>query len=123
MTVTAAGYDPADGFEVTVAECECCPVGWGQFTSWFLIDDREACEHMERGRDHPSVSTDGGWSVDGTDQTITVDDDLKEAVSWVERELPEARRALWDGQTGKAYASIEAAQDEFKTVEEAILDD
>jgi len=50
-------------------------------------------------------------------------EELEEAVHWVERELREARRALWDGKSGKAFASIEAAQDEFETVEEAILDE
>lgn len=58
-----------------------------------------------------------------TDDTISIDDELVEATSWVKRELREARRALWDGKTGKAFSCIEAAQDEFETVEEAILDD
>jgi hypothetical protein len=57
------------------------------------------------------------------EETVVVDEELEEAASWVKRELREARRALWDGKSGKAYASIEAAQDDFKTLEEAILDD
>jgi hypothetical protein len=60
---------------------------------------------------------------DGTERSVVVDEELEEAVHWVERELREARRALWDGKSGKAFASIEAAQEEFETVEEAILDD
>jgi hypothetical protein len=64
-----------------------------------------------------------GQSTGDTERTVDVDDELEEAVHWVERELREARRALWDGKSGKAFASIEAAQDEFETVEEAILDD
>jgi len=50
-------------------------------------------------------------------------EELEEAVHWVQRELREARRALWDGQSVKAFKSIEAAQSEFETVEEAILDE
>jgi len=64
-----------------------------------------------------------GQSVDGTDRTVEVDDELEEAVHWLHRELREAQRALWDGKSGKAYASIEAAQDQFETVERAILDE
>ena len=55
--------------------------------------------------------------------TVSVNDELVEAVSWTERELREARKALWDGKTGKAFASIEAAQDEFETVTEAVNND
>jgi hypothetical protein len=47
-------------------------------------------------------------------------DDLEEALHWLDRELREARRALWDGKTGKAFASIEAAQDQLDNLEEAI---
>jgi hypothetical protein len=67
--------------------------------------------------------TETGQSTDGTERSVVVDEELEEAVHWVERELREARRALWDGKSGKAFASIEAAQEEFETVEEAILDD
>ena len=74
---------------------------------------------VEDGHD---LMTDGGRSSGNIDRTVPVDGELEEAVSWVERELREARRALWDGKSGKAFASIEAAQDEFETVEEAILD-
>lgn len=56
-------------------------------------------------------------------RTVAVDDELEEAVHWVERELREARSALWDGKSGKAFTSIEVAQDEFETVKEAILDE
>lgn len=58
-----------------------------------------------------------------SEKTVVVDDELEEAVAWAERELREARQALWDGKSGKAFTAIEAAQDEFETVEEAILDD
>jgi len=68
-------------------------------------------------------SEENSRASDETERTVAVDDELAEAVHWVERELREARRALWDGKSGKAFASIEAAQDEFETVEEAILDD
>ena len=64
-----------------------------------------------------------GQSTDDTERTVVVDDELEEAVIWVERELREARRALWDGKSGKAFASIEAAQEEFETVEEVVLDE
>ena len=60
---------------------------------------------------------------DGGELSLPIDEELEEAASWTERELREARRALWDGKTGKAFASIEAAQDEFETVAEAILND
>jgi hypothetical protein len=50
-------------------------------------------------------------------------DDFEEALHWLDRELREARRALWDGKTGKAFASIEAAQDQLDNLEEAIGDD
>lgn len=61
--------------------------------------------------------------ADDDERTVEVDDELEEAIHWVERELREARRALWDGKSGKAFASIEAAQEEFETVEGAILDE
>jgi hypothetical protein len=65
--------------------------------------------------------------VSDTERTVEVDEELEEAVYWVGRELREARRAVWDGKSGKAFASIEAAQDEFEKVEEkveeAMLDD
>lgn len=67
--------------------------------------------------------SDDGHCTGDTERSVPVDDELEEAVHWVERELREARRALWDGKSGKAFASIEAAQEEFETVEEAILDD
>lgn len=57
------------------------------------------------------------------ERSVTIDEELEESIDWVGRELREARRALWDGKTGKAFASIEAAQDSFEPVEEAILDD
>jgi transcriptional regulator with XRE-family HTH domain len=69
------------------------------------------------------VSDGVGQFDDDADQTIPVNGELEEAVSWVKLELREARRALWDGKSGKAFASIEAAQNEFETVKEAILDD
>lgn len=74
-------------------------------------------EVLTRLDEQATLMTDGG-----TEQTVVVDDELEEAVHWVERELREARRALWDGQSGRAFASIEAAQDEFEKVEEAILE-
>jgi len=57
------------------------------------------------------------------EKTVVVDDELEEAVHWVERELREARRALWDGKSGKAFTAIEAAQDDFEKIEEAMLDE
>jgi len=42
----SASYDPASGTSVTWAECECCPVGWGAFTGWELLDG-EPCKHVE----------------------------------------------------------------------------
>lgn len=49
-------------------------------------------------------------------------DDLDETLYWLERELREARQALWDGKSGKAFSAIEAAQDEFDKVEEVLND-
>ncbi len=46
MTVGSASYDPATGTSVTWAECECCPVGWGAFTGWELLDG-DPCKHVE----------------------------------------------------------------------------
>lgn len=57
-----------------------------------------------------------------SERSVVVDEDLLEAVSWVDRELREARRALWDGKSGKAFSAIEAAQEEFSTIQEAIRD-
>lgn len=57
------------------------------------------------------------------EKTVEVDDELEEAVHWVGREIQEARSALWDGKSGKAFASIEAAEEEFETVMERVLDD
>jgi hypothetical protein len=48
------------------------------------------------------------------------DDELEEVLYWVGREIQEARRALWDGKSGKAFASIEAAEEEFEKLEEMI---
>lgn len=82
--------------------------------------------HGDKGefiRPNERLVTDGGANDGEVKRTVAVDDELEEAVHWVERELREARQALWDGKSGKAFASIEAAQDEFETVEEAILDD
>lgn len=58
-----------------------------------------------------------------TERTVEVDDELEEALHWAEREVDEARRALWDGKSGKAFTAIEAAQEELETVVEAMLDD
>lgn len=59
-------------------------------------------------------------SVGDDAQTVEVDDDLRDAVYWTGREIREARKALWDGKTGKAFASIEAAQEQFEEVEGAM---
>lgn len=48
------------------------------------------------------------------------DDELEEVLYWVGREIQEARRALWDGKSGKAFASIEAAEEEYEKLEEMI---
>lgn len=56
-------------------------------------------------------------------RTVVVDGELLDSVVWVERELRDARRALWDGKCGKAFSAIEAAQDEYDKVEAAILDE
>lgn len=42
------------------------------------------------------------------------EDTAEQHLDWVERELREARNALWDGQSGRAFASIEAAQEELE---------
>jgi len=49
MGVGGAGYDPDIGMEITWAECECCPVGWGRYTGWEVLDGEDGCEHVERG--------------------------------------------------------------------------
>lgn len=46
MEVGAMGYDPMTGSSVTWAACECCPVGWGQFTG-FEHTDEEPCKHVD----------------------------------------------------------------------------
>jgi len=46
-----------------------------------------------------------------------------EHLGWVERELNEARRALWDGRPVKAFASVEAAQESLAAYQEAIGDE
>jgi len=51
------------------------------------------------------------------------DTELGEALYWLGREIQEARRALWDGKSGKAFASIEAAEEQFEEVEELIGDE
>lgn len=65
--------------------------------------------------------TTGGHDTDD-ERTVVVDSEVDDAVKWVERELREARKALWDGQCGRAFASVEAAQDEFETIETALSD-
>ena len=62
-------------------------------------------------------------SGEADQQTVKVDDELEEAVNWIGREIQEARRALWDGKSGKAFTAIEAAEEEFETVMERVLDD
>jgi hypothetical protein len=47
-------------------------------------------------------------------------DEFEEALYWLGRELREARQALWHGKTGKAFASIEAAQDQLDNLGEEI---
>jgi len=49
-------------------------------------------------------------------------DDFEESVYWLGREIEEVRRALWDGKTGKAFASIEAAEEQFEQVQEELED-
>jgi hypothetical protein len=61
MAATVKGHDPVDGAHVTVAECECCPVGWGAFTGWFHTDDGP-CPHVD-GDD----LEDGGVALPGGD--------------------------------------------------------
>ena len=69
------------------------------------------------------MSPDATTDDDPDQQTVEVDDELEEAVHWVGREIQEARRALWDGKSGKAFTAIEAAEEEFETVMERVLDD
>lgn len=45
--------------------------------------------------------------------------DYEDAMHWLDRELREARQALWKGQPVKAFASVEAAQDELEKLQEA----
>ena len=45
-------------------------------------------------------------------------DEVDDAIKWTERELKDARQALWYGQTGRAFASIEEAQKQFEIVKE-----
>lgn len=56
---------------------------------------------------------------DGLYSEVVDDEDTEEAWKWLQRELREARKALWDGQTGRAFASIEAAQDQLDVLLEA----
>jgi len=55
-----------------------------------------------------------------TQDTDPEEIDIEEAMKYLDMELREARSALWDGQSGRAFAAIEAAQDEFDKLEEAI---
>jgi len=54
MGVGAAGYHPDHGQEITVAECECCPVMWGRFTGWEMTDDGP-CKHLDAEPDTPET--------------------------------------------------------------------
>lgn len=45
-------------------------------------------------------------------------DELEEIMYWLGREIVEARQALWGGESGKAFASIEAAEEQFEKLEE-----
>lgn len=47
-------------------------------------------------------------------------DEFEEAMYWLGREITEARKAIWDGKSGKAFASIEAAEEQFEKVEEIV---
>lgn len=60
MAVGAAGYHPGRGPDITWAECECCPIGWGRFTGWELLDGEEPCKHVEGDDGDQRVITDGG---------------------------------------------------------------
>jgi len=51
------------------------------------------------------------------------DDELEEVLYWVGREIQETRNALWDGKSGKAFASIEAAEEEFEKLQEILEND
>jgi hypothetical protein len=112
--------------------CETCYMsGWDHTTDESLVPVWENVDDYNRGQGPDYIGCTNCHKMRPVDEdaeppvtvTLDVDDDLEEAVGWVERELREARRALWEGKTGKAFASIEAAQDEFETVEEAVLDD
>lgn len=49
-------------------------------------------------------------------------DELEEVLYWLGREITETRRALWEGKSGKAFASIEAAEEEFEKLQEIMED-
>jgi len=64
MEVGAAGYSPAEGQTITWAECECCPIAWGRFTGWELLDGEEPCKHVEHdGGDEGRLIADGGFET------------------------------------------------------------
>ena len=72
MEVGASGYHPVRGPDITWAECECCPIGWGRFTGWELLDE-EPCKHVEGdGDSERRVMTDGGQCTDGVEYLATV---------------------------------------------------
>jgi hypothetical protein len=41
------GFTATGERTVDVAECECCPVGWGRFTGWTQLDDADPCQHID----------------------------------------------------------------------------
>lgn len=47
MSVGAKGYGPIEGETITWAECDCCPIGWGQYTGWEQLDGD--CKHVGGG--------------------------------------------------------------------------
>jgi len=46
--------------------------------------------------------------------------ELEEALYWTGREIQEARKALWDGKSGKAFANIDSAEGHFTELEEEL---
>lgn len=51
---------------------------------------------------------------------INEDGELGEVMHWLGREITEARRAMWEGKSGKAFASLEAAEEEYEKLKKIL---